>query len=328
MRIVVAEWMWEEAVGVLDRAGRVHYDPELWRRPQALRAAIAGAEALVVRNQTRVDGELLAAAPRLRVVGRLGSGLDNVDSQAAAAAGVTVVYAPGANAVATAEFTLLLALSLARKLPVAAAAARAGKWARAELVGRDLAGAVLGVLGLGRVGTLVARRARALGMEVVTAHPRLQPDDPELRDVGARLLPLEGVLRSADVVTLHLPLRPDTYHLLGRRELALMKPGALLVNTARGGLIDEEALAQALAEGWIGGAALDVREQEPPPSPDPLAALPGVLLTPHVAGLSAESQRAACRRVAEDVVAVLAGRPARHALVPAGTPRRPAAVLP
>jgi D-3-phosphoglycerate dehydrogenase len=306
VRVVVTEWMWEEAVTMLGAAGTVLYEPGLWRSPGALQEALADAEALIVRNQTRVDRRLLGWAPRLRVLGRLGSGLDNVDTRALAEAGVRLVHTPGANAVATAEFTLLLALALARRLPAATRAAADRAWIRTDLVGRDLAGATLGVLGLGRVGTLVARRARALGMEVLAVHPRRRPDDPEVREAGVRLAPLEAVLRAADVVSLHVPLTPETHRLLGRHELALMRPTALLVNTARGGLVDEAALAEALQDGWIAGAALDVREVEPPPVPDPLAAAPNVLLTPHIAGLSAESQRAVCLRVAGEVLAALA----------------------
>lgn len=305
MRVVVAEWMWDEAVARLRSSCDVLYDPDLWRDQPALREALEDAAALVVRNQTPVDGRLLDAGPRLCVVGRLGTGLDNVDTRALAQRGIRLVYAPGANAVATAEFTLLLALALARRLAAAAQAGRTGTWTRAELVGHDLAGATLGVLGLGRIGTLVARRARALGMDVVASHPRRQSDDPELREAGVHLVPLDAMLRSADIITLHVPLVPETRHIVGRRELALMKPGAVLVNTARGGLLDEAALAEALEDGWIAGAALDVRELEPPPPPDRLGGAPNVLLTPHIAGLSAESQRAACLRVAEEIIAAL-----------------------
>lgn len=316
MRVVVSEWMWEEAVDLLRRAAEVRYEPELWREPAALRDALAGTEALIVRNQTQIEAGLLDRSPELRVVGRLGSGLDNVDMRELVRRGIRLVSAPGANAVATAEFTLLLALALARRLPGAERAAAAGSWTRTELVGHDLAGAAIGVVGLGQVGSLVARRARAMGMEVLAAHPRRREDDPELREAGVRLMPLDAMLRAADVVSLHVPLDRSTHHILGRRELALMKPGALLINTARGGLVDERALAEALAEGWIAGAALDVRELEPPPLPDRLAAAPNVLLTPHVAGLSAESQRTACARVAEGVLAAL-----REARVPELLPR-------
>jgi (S)-sulfolactate dehydrogenase len=272
LRVVVSEWMWEDAVTLLGRAADVRYAPELWSDPVALGDALAGAQALIVRNQTHVGRALVAAAPDLRVVGRLGSGLDNVDQGALAAHGIELVHAPGANAVATAEFTLMLALAVARRLPAAARAASIGAWTRAE---------------------------------VLAAHPRLREDDPELRDAGVRLMAPDAMLRAADLVTLHLPLQAATHHILGRRELALMKPGAILVNTARGGLVDEAALAEALTEGWIAGAALDVREAEPPRLPDPLAAAPNILLTPHIAGLSAESQRTACLRVAEGVLGAL-----------------------
>ncbi len=299
--------MSEEAVDRLGQAADVRYAPDLWSDPGGLVAALAGAHALIVRNQTQVDLSLVAAAPGLRVLGRLGSGLDNVDRRALTSRRIQLVHAPGVNAVATAEFTLMLALALARRLPAAARAAAVGAWTRTELIGHDLAGAAIGILGLGHVGSLVARRARAMGMEVLAAHPRRREDDPELREAGLRLMPLDSMLRAVDLISLHLPLEPATRHILGRRELALMKPGAFLVNTARGGLVDEDALAEALADGWIAGAALDVREVEPPPLPDPLAAAPNVLLTPHIAGLSAESQRTACLRVVEGVLEALGG---------------------
>lgn len=313
--ILVCELMWAEGIDILAAARPTIYDPQLGVRRGQLLVQASQAEAIVVRNLTQVDRALFQAAHQLRVVGRLGVGLDNIDLDAARKAGVRVVYAPGANAIATAEFTLGLCLALARRLPDAIASARAGCWERGALAGSELAGRVLGVLGLGRTGTLLARSARALGMDVWSHHPRRLPDDVEARHAGARLVGFEELLRNADFVSLHLPLTAETQGLIGTRQLALFRPDAYLINTARGGLVDEIALARALQEGWLAGAALDVRSAEPPDQPDPLAALPNVLLTPHIAGLTTESQRLTSTLVARDVLRVLQGRRPRWAAV-------------
>lgn len=320
--IVVAELMWPEGLAVLAEggaagAGAVRYDPDLHRRPEDLAAALAGgARALVVRNRTRVDAALLKAAPRLRVVGRLGAGLDNVDVAACRRRGVEVVYAPDANAVSVAEMTLALVLALARRLPPADAHVRGGGWDREAFAGVELDGKTLGILGFGRVGRLVAERARAFGMALLTHHPRLAPDHPDLARLGVRLVPLADLLAGCDVLTVHLPLTAATRGLLDAAALARLRPGAFLVDVGRGGVVDEAALAGALEQGRLAGAALDVRAAEPPDPGDPVAArlarLPNVLLTPHVAGLTAEAQRRTCIGVARDVLRVLAGDPPVH----------------
>lgn len=310
--IVVAELIWPEGLQVLARAGAVRYEPELHRRADDLAAALAGAEALVVRNRTRVTADLLALAPRLRVVGRLGAGLDNVDVAACRRRGVEVVYAPAANVVSVAEMTLALLLALARRLPQADAHVRAGGWDRQAFVGVELAGKALGILGFGRVGRLVAERARPFGMRLLTAHPRLRPDDPDLTRLGVQLLPFDELLAASDLLAVLLPLNQTTCGLLDARALARLRPGSLLVAVGRGGVVDEAALAAALEEGRLGGAALDVRAAEPPAPGDPVAGrlhrLPNVILTPHVAALTAEAQRRTCVQVAEDVGRVLAGQ--------------------
>jgi D-3-phosphoglycerate dehydrogenase len=307
--ILVCELMWEEGLDLLRAEAPTLYDPDLGGRREHLLRRAADAEALIVRNATWVDRELLGAARRLKVVGRLGVGLDNIDLDAASRAGVRVVFAPGVNSVATAEFALGLCLSLARHIPAAGAAGAKGVWERRGLAGRELAGCVLGVLGLGRTGTQVARAARALGMEVWSHNPHRPLDDAEARHAGVRPVGFEELLRGADFVSLHLPLTAETRGLIGPRQLALFRPDAYLINTARGGLVDEPALARALREGWLAGAALDVRAIEPPPDPDPLAGVPNLLLTPHVAGLTEEAQRLTSTRVARDVLRVLRGEP-------------------
>lgn len=301
--------MHPDGIRLLAREAEVDYRPDLWRDPAALARAAAGADALVVRNETRVDGRLLAAAPRLRVVGRLGSGLDNVDVEAARRRGVTVVYAPEAHADSVAEHALALLLALARRIPAADRHVRAGGWDRVAYQGTELRGKTLAVLGFGRVGRRVAVLARGLGMRVLAHHPRKPPDHPDWAAAGAEPVGLRELFAAADALSIHLPLTPATRRFVDARRLAWLRPGALLVNTGRGEVLDERALLVALRSGRLGGAALDVRRREPPPRPDPLARLPNVILTPHVAGLTQEAQRRVACQVAADVLRVLRGEP-------------------
>ncbi len=269
-------------------------------RPRTVRA-------LIVRNRTRVDGALLATLPRLEIVARAGAGLDNVDVEAAARAGVVVVHAPGANAEATAHHTLALALAVAHGVVRLDGVVRRGGWERA--LRRDLGGETWGVVGLGHVGRRVAELAAALGMRVVAHDPLLGPTAAPIP-----LLGLDALLRASLVVSLHVPLSPGTRRLIGARELASMPRGGVLVNTARGELVDEGALAEALRRGHLAGAGLDVRQDEPPAAGDPLASLDAVVLTPHVAGLGQAAQARVLDRIADDVRAVLRGGRARGAV--------------
>lgn len=277
-------------------------------------AALSDAErlddvrALIVRNATSVDRSALASLPALEVVGRAGAGLDNVDVSAAGDRGVVVTYAPTENTGATAEHTLALALAVAHRVCELDAVVRAGGWERR--LGAELTGSVWGVVGLGRIGHRVARLAAGIGMRVVAFDPAVDAD--EMLAAHIEPMQLAQLLAEARVISLHVPLIPATHHLLGAAELAAMRPDAILLNTARGGLLDEAALADALARDQIAGAGLDVREHEPPRTPDPLAALSSVVLTPHVAGLSREAQGRVTETVAHDVRAVLDGRSPRN----------------
>ena len=322
MRVVIAEFMAAEGLELLARGAQTRYDPGLGDDPPALAAALAGADGLIVRNRARVDARLLHAAPRLRAVGRLGSGLDNLDLPRLAAAGIEVVSAPGVNAGATAEFALCLALALARRLEPAWLGPRGPDFSgRAAYAGLELGGRTLGVVGLGRVGQALARKARALGMTALAAQPRREAADGTAREVGAELVPLPELLRRSDVLSLHTPLTAETRGLVGRRELALLRPTAVLINTARGGLIDEAALALALRERWLAGAALDVRDPEPPAQPDPLDGVPNLIRTPHVAGLTQEAQREASLVVAAGLLRVLRREEGRRGHAAAGAVR-------
>jgi D-3-phosphoglycerate dehydrogenase len=278
-----------------------------------LRAALVDADALVVRSATPVDAELIAGAPRLRVIGRAGVGVDNVDVEAATTAGIVVCNAPEANVVSAAEHALALLLALARHISVAERSLRDGAWERERFAGIELADKTLALLGFGRIGRLVAARARALGMHTVAYDPFVTAE--RIAELGAEQAEtIEAALQAADVVSLHLPVTPATRGLIDSTRLALLRPGALLVNAARGALVDEAALVEALRSGRLAGAALDVFAEEPLPADSPLRDAPNLLLTPHLAGSTREAQDRAGAVVAEQVVAALGGLPVAHAL--------------
>lgn len=313
MRIVISEFIDDAAAASLAAQFEVRYDPALVERPADLRAALAAADALIVRNRTRVDAELLAGAPRLQVVGRLGVGLDNIDLAACAARGIEVIPATGANARSVAEYVIAAALLLRRGAYLASAAVAAGEWPRAALsLGRELASSTLGIVGFGSVGRLVGELARALRVQVIGCDAALPPDSSlwAAHDTAPR--PLDALLREADIVSLHLPLTAATRGLIDARRLALMKRDAILINTSRGGIVDEPALTDALCAGKLGAAALDVFEHEPLPAASVLAGCPRLLLTPHIAGVTRESNARVSALVAGRV-AVALGRGDRSA---------------
>jgi D-3-phosphoglycerate dehydrogenase / 2-oxoglutarate reductase len=266
--------------------------------PNGLAAALADADALVVRSAVQVDDALLEHAPRLRVIGRAGVGVDNIDADAATRRGIVVMNTPGANAVAVAEITIGLMLALARKLPAATAGMHAGKWEKKNLQGSELRGKTLGILGLGRIGLEVARRARGFGLEIVGVDPFVSAT--VARENGILLLPLEEVFAKSDYLTLHVGLTPQTAGIVNARTLAAMKPGVRIINCARGELIEDEALAEALKSGQVAGAALDVFREEPPKNLI-YAGIDNVILTPHIAGSTAEAQEAVGVQIAMQV---------------------------
>ena len=309
MRIVISEFMDEAAVATLAAHHATEYDRDLVDRREELKAKLIDADALVVRNRTQVNVELLAAAPRLRVVGRLGVGLDNIDVAACAARGIAVIPATGANALAVAEYVIGVAMVLLRGTYFATADVAAGKWPRGPLsAGREIAGKTLGIVGFGGIGRLTGRLGRALGMRVIGVDAEFAPDHPVWRDEGVLPRTLDALLAQADVLTLHVPLLPATRNLIDAGRIAAMKPGAILVNTARGGVVDESAVAAALLSRRLGGAALDVFEKEPLPAGSPLAGCPNLILTPHVAGVTAESNERVSSMIAEKVIEALATR--------------------
>jgi (S)-sulfolactate dehydrogenase len=305
-KIVITEFMDEGAIGKLKRDFKVHYDPTLVDQADALRVALEDAHAMIVRNRTQVSVALLESAPHLKAVGRLGVGLDNIDMSACAARGIGVYPATGANAQAVAEYVLAAALMLLRGAYSHSAEVAAGTWPRNALSnGREAAGSVLGVVGFGGIGQLVARLARSLGMSVMGYDPLQAADASCWTETGARCVSLEEALEQADVVTLHVPLTDDTRNLLNAARIASMKPGAIVINTARGGIVDETALAQALRDKRFAGAALDVFTDEPLANGSPLADAPNLVLTPHIAGLSIQSNERVSSLVAARVAEAL-----------------------
>src|SRR6185436_16315535 len=270
----------------------------------ALLAALAEAHAVIVRSATDIDAEAVAAAPKLRVVARAGVGLDNIDVPAATARGVMVVNAPTSNIVSAAEQALALLLAVARNTAAASAALKAGEWKRSKYTGVELQGKTVGVVGLGRIGVLFAQRIAAFGTRLIAYDPYVQP--ARAAQLGVRLVGLEELLRESDFISFHLPKTPETVGLIGAKELAMAKPGLRVINAARGGLVDEQALADAIAEGRVAGAGIDVFAKEPCTA-SPLFGLENVVVTPHLGASTAEAQDKAGLAVARSVKLALQG---------------------
>ncbi len=302
-RILVADPLSPAGLDILRAGGAEVVDVSRDGR-EALEGALADATALLVRSRTQVDGKLLALAPNLKVVGRAGVGVDNVDVFEATRRGVLVLNAPNANLVSATEHTFALLLALARQLPAADASLKRGEWDRGRFLGVELAGKTLGIVGFGRIGQKVAARAKGFEMKVVAYDPWL--DEEIAKRQGVPLLSIDELIATADVLTLHVPLSPETRNLISAERIARMKPGALLINCARGGVVDEAALLAALEEGRIAGAALDVFAQEPPADPR-LAAHSRVVASPHLGAQTAEAQERVSTEVARMVLDALAG---------------------
>jgi D-3-phosphoglycerate dehydrogenase / 2-oxoglutarate reductase len=311
-RILITEPIAQEGIDLLRyELPEAQIDVRLDLTPEQLKVLIGSYMALIVRSPTRVTGELLAAAPHLQVIGRAGSGLDNIDLEAAIRHGVLVVNAPRGSAIAVAEQTIALLLALARHIPAANSSIKAGRWDKSRLLGVELHGKVLGVIGLGRVGKEVARMAQGLSMRVIACDPCVSAKQGQ--QVGVTLHCKDEVLQRADFVTLHATLANDesgTRRLLGARELRLFKPGAYLVNCARGSLIDEQELLAALTEGRLAGVALDVFSQEPIGDETVLRQLLSherVIATPHLGASTVEGQVRVATEMARNIISALRG---------------------
>jgi (S)-sulfolactate dehydrogenase len=306
--IVITEFMDEAAVATLAARYKVHHDPELFGKPEELRRLVAEIPALIVRNQTQVRGDVLAAAKNLEVVGRLGVGLDNIDMEACAARAIKVFPANGANSLSVVEYVIGTAMTLLRGAYFANAAMLAGEFPKTKLIGREIAGKRMGLVGFGAIARDTARHARLLGMTVAAHDPYVAAGDPAWQDVER--LEFAPLLATSDVISLHLPLTPATRGLIGEAAFAAMKPDAVLINAARGGVMDEAALVAALKQGRLAGAALDVFAQEPLGADGArlFAGTPNLILTPHIAGNTVESNGRVSGLVAERVMAALEGR--------------------
>ncbi|HET9794515.1 MAG TPA: phosphoglycerate dehydrogenase [Thermoanaerobaculia bacterium] len=303
-RIVVAEKISPSGIDRLRGDGHEIVDAVGWPRDRLL-AALADAEVLLVRSGTKVDAELLAAAPRLAIVGRAGVGVDNVDMPAATRRGVLVINSPTGNVVSAVEHTFALLFALLRRVVPAAASLAAGKWDRTAFVGVELEGKVVGIVGLGQVGSRVASRAQAFGASVVGYDPFLPPE--KAREIGVELVALDALLARADVVTLHATATDSARKMIDARALSAMKPGAFLVNVARGSLVDLDAVDAALASGSLGGAALDVFDPEPPDPAHPIFRRANVVATPHLGASTQEAQERVAAQTVDAVREALAG---------------------
>jgi len=306
-RVVISEFMDERAVARLAARHDVLYDPSLVDDPASLELAAAGVDAIIVRNRTQVRGALVSSLARGAVVGRLGVGLDNIDLEACAARGIAVVPATGANALAVAEYVIATAMLLLRGAYRSTAEVAAGGWPRQALGnGREIGARTLGLIGFGSIGRHTARLARGVGMRVVATDAMLEASDPSFAEANVTAVGLDELLATSDVVSLHVPLLAATRGLMDAARIAAMKPGAVLINTARGGIVDEAAVAAALRSGHLGGAALDVFEHEPLAADHPFAGCPNLLLTPHIAGVTAEANERVSLLIADKVLEALA----------------------
>ena len=324
MKILVAEQLAKQGLEIL----RAHHevDEKIGLTPEELASIIGDYDALLVRSQVKVTANILAHATRLVVIGRAGVGVDNVDLEAATKAGVVVVNAPTGNTVSAAEQTIALMLALARKTAAADASMRRGEWKRSAFTGVELRGRTLGIVGLGKIGQAVAQRARGLEMQVIGFDPFITAEQAALH--GVTLVDMDAIIEKSDVITVHVPLNKATRGVIGPQQIDRLKPGVMLINVARGGVYDEAAVAQALADGKIAGAAFDVYEKEPPVD-SPLLTAPNTVLTPHLGALTAEAQVRVAEEACEQVIDVLAGRSARYAVnAPLLTPETARAIAP
>jgi D-3-phosphoglycerate dehydrogenase len=298
-KVLVTDSLAEQGLAILEQSPGLEVEARPGLAPDELLEAIRDAEALVIRSGTKVTADVIAAGEKLRVIGRAGIGIDNVDVAAATARGIVVMNTPEGNNVTTAEHAIALLISLARHIPQATASMKEGRWEKKGFVGMELYNRTLGVVGLGNIGRIVAVRGRGLGMKVVASDPFIT--DAAARMLDVELVPFDELLTRADVISVHVPRTKDTAGLIGREALTKVKPGLLLINAARGGIVDEEALLEALDDGRVAGAALDVFEQEPTPPDHPLVLHDKVICTPHLGASTEQAQVNVSIAVAEQV---------------------------
>jgi len=311
MKVLVADPISEEAIVLMRNAGlEVDFRPDI--SYEDLLSSIQEYDALIVRSRTKVTREVIERGKRLKIIGRAGVGVDNIDVQAAAERGIIVVNAPGGNTVSAAEHTIGLLLAVARKIPQADRSVKEGRWERKKFMGVELRGKTVGIIGLGRVGYEVARRLRAFEVNILAYDPYVSEE--RARSVGAKLVSLEDVLKRSDIITIHVPKTKETENMISYREFEMMKDGVIIVNTARGGIVNEKALYEAIVRGKVAGAALDVYEKEPPDPDNPLLKLENVVTTPHIGASTKEAQISVGMIIAEEMINFSRGFPVRNAV--------------
>jgi D-3-phosphoglycerate dehydrogenase len=319
-RVLLSDSLAEPGLDVLRRQPRISFDVRTGLKPAELAGIISPYHALIIRSATRVTREVIERADSLRVIGRAGVGIDNVDLDAATRRGIVVMNSPLGNSVTTAEHAISMMMALTRHIPAASASVRAGRWERGKFTGTEVSGKTLGVIGLGNIGRIVADRGIGLKMKVVGFDPVMTVD--AAARAGIELLPLDELFRRADFITVHTPLTDDTRGLVGRAAFALMKKGVRIINCARGGIVDEVALHEALVSGRVAGAALDVFVEEPPPADHPLLKLDSVIATPHLGAATDEAQVQVAIDIAQQVTAFLLEGAIQHSVnIPALSPK-------
>jgi D-3-phosphoglycerate dehydrogenase len=310
MKVLISDNISPKCIEILKNAG-LEVDIKVGMKPEELRACIGDYQGLIIRSATKVTSEIIDAATSLKVIGRAGSGLDNVDRTSATKKGIVVMNTPGGNTITTAEHTIALMVSLARQVPQATMSMKAGKWEKKKFMGIELFNKTLGIVGIGNIGSQVAKRMQAFAMNVVAYDPFLSED--KAKAIGVEKVDLRELFRRSDFITVHTPLTAETKNLINRETLAIMKPGVRIINCARGGIVSEKDLYDALVEGKVGGAALDVFEKEPPEN-NPLLTLDTVVATPHLGASTKEAQENVAVAVAEQVVDYLVNGTIRNAV--------------
>lgn len=309
-RILVSDPVAKEGIEILQK----HFDVDVKTglEKSKLIEIIGDYDALIVRSETKVTADVLEAAKNMKIIGRAGVGVDNIDVPVATEKGIIVVNSPGGNTIAAAELTMAMMLALARNIPQGHASLRAGEWKRSKFVGNELYGKTLGIYGLGKIGSAVAKRAQSFEMDIIAYDPFVSEEYAS--KIGVELVSMDELLRRSDYITIHVPATKDTKGSIGKDEIAKMKPGVRIINVARGGIVDEAALAKAVEEGKVAGIAFDVYESEPPPPDNPLLKLDKAITTPHLGASTEEAQINVAIDVAEQIVDVLNGKPARSAV--------------
>lgn len=326
MKVLVLDGVEEEGLAALRQEPGIELEIRGKMTEDELIGIIGEYDGMIVRSATKVTARVLESAPKLKVVGRAGVGVDNIDIAAATTRGVLVVNAPGGNTIAAAEHTIAMMMSVARKIPQAYATLRTGKWDKKSFMGVEVRDKVLGVIGLGRIGSAVAKRAQGMEMKVVAYDPYITEENAEL--LGIKLLALDDLFGQADFITVHLPMTKESKHILGERAFSLMKEGVRIINCARGGVLDEKALYEAMKSGKVAGAALDVFEQEPN-TDSPLFELSNFIATPHLGASTSEAQLCVACDVAEEIVAALKGEFVKNTVnIPSLSPQALAVVKP